>query len=87
MRPLELGALLVMPLVNPFLRGERAAFRGISAKTVGAAIVGAVRSGRRDVQRYTYEGIEALARLKSVRTIPLHDPKASRDAARRRNMD
>ena len=87
MRPLELGALLVMPLVNPFLRGERAAFRGISAKTVGTAIVGAVRSGRRGVQRYTYEGIEALARLKSVRTIPLPDPKASRDAARRRNMD
>jgi uncharacterized protein YbjT (DUF2867 family) len=87
MRPLELGALLVMPLLNPFLRGERAAFRGISAKTVGAAIVGAARSGRRGVQRYTYDGIEALARLKSVRTIPLPDPKAARDAARRRNMD
>jgi len=87
MRPLELGALLLMPLVNPFLRGERQAFRGISAKTVGAGIVGAVRSGRRGVQRYTYDGIEALARLKSVRTIPLPDPKASRDAARRRNMD
>jgi uncharacterized protein YbjT (DUF2867 family) len=86
MRPLELGALLVMPLVNPFLRGEREAFRGIAAKTVGAAIVGAVRSGRRGVQRYTYDGIEALARLKSVRTIPLPDPKAARDAARRRNM-
>ena len=87
MRPLELGALLVMPLVNPFLRGGREAFRGISAKTVGAAVVGAARSGRRGVQRYTYDGIEALARLKSVRTIPLPDPKASRDAARRRNMD
>ena len=68
---LELGALLVMPLVNPFLRGPREAFRGISAKTVGTAIVGAVRSGRRGVQRYTYDGIEALARLKSVRIIPL----------------
>jgi uncharacterized protein YbjT (DUF2867 family) len=87
MRALELGALLVMPLVNPFLRGPREAFRGISAKTVGTAIVGAVRSGRRGVQRYTYDGIEALARLKSVRMIPLVDPKAARDAARRRNME
>jgi uncharacterized protein YbjT (DUF2867 family) len=87
MRPLELGALLVMPLVNPFLRGEREALRGISAKKVGAAIVGAMRSGRRGVQRYTYGGIEALARLKSVRTTPLPDPKAARDAARRRNME
>lgn len=87
MRPLELGALLVMPLVNPFLRGSREAFRGIAVKTVGTAIVGAMRSGRRGVQRYTYDGIEALARLKSVRTISLVDPKASRDASRRRNSD
>ena len=71
-RPLELGALVAMPLVNPFLRGERAAFRGIPVKTVGAAIVGATRSGRKGVQRYTYAGIEALARLKSVRPL---DPK------------
>ncbi len=61
MRALELGALLVMPLVNPFLRGPREAFRGISAKTVGTAVVGATRSGRRGVQRYTYDGIESLA--------------------------
>ncbi|MGH8210223.1 MAG: NAD(P)H-binding protein [Steroidobacteraceae bacterium] len=68
MRALELGALVVMPLVNPFLRGARTVFRGISAQTVGAAIVGATRSGRKGVQRYPYSGIEALARLKSVRT-------------------
>ena len=67
MRPLELGAMAVMPLVNPFLRGPREAFRGISAKTVGTAIVGATRSGRRGVTRYTYSAIEALTRLKSVR--------------------
>lgn len=75
-RPLDLGALLVMPLVNPFLRGARAAFRGISAQTVGAAVVGATRSGRKGVQRYTYSGMEALSRLKSVRTVPLSDPQA-----------
>lgn len=78
MRVLELGALLVMPWMNPFLRGERAAFRGISAKTVAAAIVGASRSGRKGVQRYTYAGIESLARLKPVRTVPLVERKASR---------
>jgi len=83
MRALELGALLAMPLVNPFLRGPREAFRGISAKAVGAAIVGATRSGRRGVQRYTYSGIEALAKLKSVRTVPIPDAKASANARQR----
>jgi uncharacterized protein YbjT (DUF2867 family) len=68
-RPLELGALLAMPIVNPFLRGERAAFRGIPVKTVAAAIVGATRSGRKGVQRYTYLGMQALSRLKSVRPL------------------
>jgi uncharacterized protein YbjT (DUF2867 family) len=72
LRALELGALIAMPLVNPFLRGERAALRGISVKTVGAAIVGATRSGRKGVQRYTYNGMQALSRLKSVRPL---DPK------------
>jgi uncharacterized protein YbjT (DUF2867 family) len=78
MRPLELGALLVMPLVNPFLRGAREAFRGIPAKEVAAAIVGATRSGRRGVNRYTYSGMEALARLKPSRTVPLVEPTSSR---------
>lgn len=78
MRPLELGAMLLMPLVNPFLRGEREVYRAISAKTVAAAIVGATRSGRKGVQRYTHAGIEALTRLKSVRTVPLPDARAAR---------
>jgi uncharacterized protein YbjT (DUF2867 family) len=78
MRALELGALLVMPWLNPFLRGEREAFRGISAKTVGAAIVGLTRSGRKGLQRYTYSGIESLSKLKPVRTVPLVEAKASR---------
>jgi uncharacterized protein YbjT (DUF2867 family) len=73
-RPLELGALIAMPLVNPFLRGERTALRGIPVKTVGTAILGAMRSGRKGVQRYTYTGIQALARLKSVRPL---DPKVA----------
>jgi uncharacterized protein YbjT (DUF2867 family) len=61
MRPLELLATACMPLMNPLLRGNYLPYRGISARTVAAAMVGAMRSGRRGVQRYTYEGIDALA--------------------------
>jgi uncharacterized protein YbjT (DUF2867 family) len=69
LRPLELAAIVAMPLVNPFLRGERTAFRGIPVKTVAAAIVGATRTGRKGVHRYTYDAIQALTRLKSVRPV------------------
>jgi uncharacterized protein YbjT (DUF2867 family) len=68
-RPLEIAASAVMPLVNPFLTGKREPFRGIPAKTVAAAMVGAARSGRRGVQRYTYSGIQALSRIKPVRLV------------------
>jgi uncharacterized protein YbjT (DUF2867 family) len=84
MRPLELGAMAVMPLVNLFLHGEREAFRGIAAKTVAAAILGAARSGRKGVQRYTHAGIEALSRLKPVRIVPVVDPKSAGEARQRR---
>jgi uncharacterized protein YbjT (DUF2867 family) len=69
MRPLELAARLLMPAVNPFLRGAREAYRGIPARTVGQAMAGVLRSSRRGVQRYTYQGIEALARMKPVRAV------------------
>lgn len=68
-RPLEIAASAVMPLVNPFLTGKRESFRGIPAKTVAAAMVGVARSGRRGVQRYTYSGIQALSRIKPVRLV------------------
>jgi uncharacterized protein YbjT (DUF2867 family) len=63
MRPLELAARALMPLLNPLLHGKYLPYRGISARTVGAAMLGATRSGRRGVQRYTHEGIAALSRL------------------------
>lgn len=68
-RPLELLATVFMPLVNPFLTGKREPYRAIAARTVAAAMVGVTRSGRRGVQRYTYSAIEALARIKPVRTV------------------
>jgi uncharacterized protein YbjT (DUF2867 family) len=67
MRPLELAARALVPLLNPLLHGRYLAYRAISARTVGAAMLGAARSGRRGVQRYTYEGIGALARLGAPR--------------------
>ena len=70
-RPLELLGAVFMPLVNPFLVGKREHYRAISARTVANAMVGATRSGRRGVQRYTYSGIQALARLKPLRTVPV----------------
>jgi len=75
MRPMELIASACMPLVNPLLRGNYLPYRAISARTVARAMLGASRSGRRGVQRYTYEGIEALTRVTS-RTPPLVSPKA-----------
>jgi uncharacterized protein YbjT (DUF2867 family) len=78
MRPLELAATALMPLLNPFLVGNRAAFRGISARRVAAAMVGATRSGRRGVQRYVNPSIEALARLSTARAATVPDRKPAR---------
>ena len=77
MRPLELLASAFMPLVAPLLRGKYLHYRPIGARTVAAAMLGATRSGRRGLQRYTYEGIQALARLTAPRTRPLAAAKAS----------
>jgi len=74
-RPLELAARAFTPLVNPLLRGRYIPYRAIPARTVGAAMLGAIRTGRRGVQRYTYEGIEALARLAVSRTRASTQPK------------
>jgi uncharacterized protein YbjT (DUF2867 family) len=68
-RPLEILASAIMPLVNPLLIGKREPYRGIPARTVAAAMVGVARTGRRGVQRYTYSAIEALSRIKPVRSV------------------
>jgi uncharacterized protein YbjT (DUF2867 family) len=79
MRPLELAAMAFMPLVNPFLVGGRVAYRGISARTVAAAMVGATRAGRKGVQRYLNPGIQLLARLTPPRgPAPAPDRKPAR---------
>ena len=68
-RPLELVAAVLMPLVNPFLLGSQAAKRGISARDVAAAMLGAARSGRRGMYRYTYPAMRALAQVRPVRLV------------------
>ena len=76
-RPLELAALVIMPLLRPLLRGEYVRYRAIPARTVGAAALGATRSGRRGVQRYDWEGLQALARLGTTRSRTPLQPKAT----------
>ncbi|MGH8150552.1 MAG: NAD-dependent epimerase/dehydratase family protein [Steroidobacteraceae bacterium] len=56
--------------------GERAVQRGISARTVANAMLGAARSGRRGVYRNTYSGIGMLARSK-FRAQPARTPVLS----------
>jgi uncharacterized protein YbjT (DUF2867 family) len=68
-RPLELAAGVLMPLVNPLLVGSYAVYRGISVRTVALAMLGATRSGRRGTNRYTYAGILALARKGAARAV------------------
>jgi hypothetical protein len=80
LRPLELGAMLVMPAVNLVLNGNRQQFRAISARKVAQAAVGAARSGRRGVYRYTYPALMALAASKPVRIPPPVNPKAQSGA-------
>src|ERR1700722_6013506 len=83
MRPLELMGVVLMPLVNPLLGGKYQDYRGIPVRTGGQAMLGATRSGRRGVQRYTYAGIEALSRLTSARSRALPQAKAPARARER----
>lgn len=67
MRPADAVRRAVLPLLNPLLVGSRAAQRGIPVRTAAAAMVGALRSGRRGTQRYTYPGMCALAQIRPRR--------------------
>jgi len=60
-RPLELAATVVMPLVNPLLFGGLAQWRGIAAADVAAAMLAAARAQRRGVHVYAGKALRALA--------------------------
>jgi uncharacterized protein YbjT (DUF2867 family) len=74
-RPGEMAAALLMPIANPMLTGTRMPYRGITPRIVAAAMLGASRSGRRGVYRYTYAALRALAEAKPVRVPPPVTPK------------
>jgi len=61
LRPLELLGQGALWAVNPLLLGSWMRFRGIAAGTVAAAMLGAARSGRIGVNRYTYSEMRTLA--------------------------
>jgi uncharacterized protein YbjT (DUF2867 family) len=61
MRPLELAARMLAPIASPFLHGSLQPWRAIQAEDVARAMLGAARSGRRGVYRYTWSGLKALA--------------------------
>jgi uncharacterized protein YbjT (DUF2867 family) len=60
-RPLELAAQIGMPIANLLLWGEATKYRGIWAETVGQAMLGAARTGRKSFNRYTHDEIQRLA--------------------------
>jgi uncharacterized protein YbjT (DUF2867 family) len=69
MRPLELATRVLMPLVNPLLVGSYAVYRGIAARTVALAMLGASRSGRRGTHHYRYADILILAQKGAARGV------------------
>lgn len=70
LRPLELAAQLLMPLANPLLFGPRKRYRAVAARTVANAMIGAARTGRKGVHRYSYPEIQTLSRSRISRTYP-----------------
>jgi uncharacterized protein YbjT (DUF2867 family) len=75
LRPLEITGRIFAPLINPLLTGTREAYRAIPAETVGRAMLGAARAGRRGVYRYTYAEIRKLAELRPQQSIPVEPAK------------
>jgi len=61
-RILELLAQGAMSLANPLLLGNWSRYRAVDAGTVASAMYGAMRSGRRGINRYEWEAIGALSR-------------------------
>jgi uncharacterized protein YbjT (DUF2867 family) len=75
LRPLEITGRIFAPLINPLLTGTREAYRAIPAETVGRAMLGAARAGRRGVYRYTYGDIRKLAEMRGAQPIPAEPKK------------
>jgi uncharacterized protein YbjT (DUF2867 family) len=61
-RPLELAAGLLLAIVNPLLLGPAERYRAIPASVVAAGMLGAARTGRKGLHRYTHREIRNLAK-------------------------
>jgi uncharacterized protein YbjT (DUF2867 family) len=67
LRPLELVARVVMPVLNLVLHGPAEKYRAIPARVVAAAMVGAARTGRKGIHRYTHREMRQLATSRARR--------------------
>ncbi len=59
----QLAAMALAAALRPLQFGARECRRAVGASQVAAAMLGAVQSGRRGVNRYEYSGIRALSRM------------------------
>jgi uncharacterized protein YbjT (DUF2867 family) len=75
MRPVELAATFLAPVVNPFLTGTREPLRAIPAETVAQAMLGASRRGARGTTRYTYAAIRQLAEIRAPQSLTAQSPR------------
>jgi uncharacterized protein YbjT (DUF2867 family) len=66
-RPLESVGRVLMPLVNPLLRGAFERYRGIDCDVLARALVAISQSGRRGTTRYTWVALRRLALTRGVR--------------------
>jgi uncharacterized protein YbjT (DUF2867 family) len=60
-RPVEFAATLLLPLLNPLLRGRFSQYRAIHARDVAAAMLGAARLQRRGVNVHVGAALQTLA--------------------------
>ncbi|HJS22468.1 MAG TPA: NAD(P)H-binding protein [Steroidobacteraceae bacterium] len=66
-RPLELAASVVMPILNLALHGPAEKYRAIPASAVAAAMVGAARGASRGIRRYTHREMRKLDASRGAR--------------------
>ncbi len=60
-RPREFLLQWTLPVIAPLMIGRAQAYRPVHAATLARAMVGAARSGRRGVMRFTYAALRGLA--------------------------
>lgn len=69
LRPLELLAQWTLPVAAPLMAGRLQMWRPVGAATLARAMLGAARSGRRGVMRFTWRAITTLAAGQASRRV------------------